>query len=247
MLKTRVMPTMLYKGYGLVKGKAFDSWRRTGGVMQTVKVYEMRGVDELILLDIAATEEGREPDFALIDEVADECFMPLTVGGGIRTIEHVRGLLKVGADKVAINTAAVENPALVAETSRTFGAQCVVASIDFRGTEVFTHSGKRATGLDVVAHAKECERLGAGEILLTSAARDGCMTGYDLEVTRRVSKAVKIPVIASGGAGDYEDMAKAVLEGGASAVAAAAIFHFTERTPREAKEHLAARGIRVRL
>jgi cyclase len=247
MLKTRVMPTMLYKGYGLVKGEAFDSWRRTGGVMQTVKVYEMRGVDELVLLDIAATDEDRKPDFALIDEVADECFMPLTVGGGIKTLEHVRGLLKVGADKVAINTAAVENPSLIVETARTFGSQCVVASIDFRGTEVFTHSGRKATGLDAVAHAKECERLGAGEILLTSVERDGCMTGYDLAVTRRVSEAVKIPVIASGGAGSYEDMAKAVLEGGASAVAAAAIFHFTERTPREAKEHLAAQGIRVRL
>lgn len=247
MLKLRVMPTMLYKGYGLVKGKAFDSWRRTGSVMQTVKVYDMRGVDELVLLDIAATDEGREPDFALVDEVADECFMPLTVGGGIKTLEHVRGLLKVGADKVAINTATVENPSLVTETARKFGAQCVVASIDFRGTEVFTHSGKKATGLDVVAHAKACEKLGAGEILLTSVERDGCMTGYDLGVTRRVSEAVGIPVIASGGAGSYEDMAKAVLEGKASAIAAAAVFHFTEQTPREAKEHLRSRGIPVRL
>jgi imidazole glycerol-phosphate synthase subunit HisF len=243
MLKTRVMPTMLYKGYGLVKGKAFDSWRRTGSVMQTVKVYDMRGVDELVLLDIAATDEGREPDFALVDE----CFMPLTVGGGIKTIEHVRGLLKVGADKVAINTATVESPSLVAETARKFGAQCVVASIDFRGREVFTHSGKKATGLDVVAHAKACERLGAGEILLTSVERDGCMSGYDLEVTAAVSAAVNIPVIASGGAGSYEDMARAVLEGKASAVAAAAVFHFTEQTPREAKLHLASRGVPVRL
>ena len=247
MLKTRVMPTMLYKGYGLVKGKAFDSWRRTGGVMQTVKVYNMREVDELILLDIAATDEGREPDFALIDEVADECFMPLTVGGGIKTLEHVRGLLKVGADKIAINTAAVENPALVTETSRKFGAQCVVASIDFRGSEVFTHSGKKATGLGVVAHAKECERLGAGELLLTSVERDGCMTGYDLDITRRVSEAVHIPVIASGGAGNYDHMADAVLSGKASAVAASAIFHFTEQTPREAKERMRERGVVVRL
>lgn len=247
MLKTRVMPTMLYKGYGLVKGKAFDSWRRTGGVMQTVKVYNMREVDELILLDIAATDEGREPDFALVDEVADECFMPLTVGGGIKTLEHVRGLLKVGADKIAINTAAVENPSLLTETSRKFGAQCVVASIDFRGSEVFTHSGKKATGLEVVAHAMECERLGAGEILLTSVERDGCMTGYDLDVTRRVSEAVRIPVIASGGAGNYDHMADAVLSGKASAVAAAAVFHFTEQTPREAKERMRERGVMVRL
>jgi cyclase len=247
MLKTRVMPTMLYKGYGLVKGKGFDSWRRTGSVMQTVKVYDMRGVDELVLLDIAATDEGREPDFALVDEIADECFMPLTVGGGIQTIEHVRGLLKVGADKVAINTAIVENPSLVTETALKFGAQCIVASIDFKGGKVFTHSGRKATGLDVVAHAKECERLGAGELLLTSVERDGCMTGYDLEITRRVAAAVKIPVIASGGAGSYEDMAKAVLEAKASAVAAAAIFHFTEATPREAKEHLRTRGVPVRL
>lgn len=247
MLKTRVMPTMLYKGYGLVKGKAFDSWRRTGGVMQTVKVYNMREVDELVLLDIAATDEGREPDFALVDEVADECFMPLTVGGGIRTLDHVRRLLMVGADKIAINTAAVENPALVTDTARKFGSQCVVASIDFRGNQVFTHSGKKATGLDVVAHAKECERLGAGEILLTSIERDGCMTGYDLDVTRRVSEAVRIPVIASGGAGDYDHMADAVLSGKASAVAAAAVFHFTEQTPREAKERMRERGVVVRL
>jgi len=252
MLKIRVMPTMLYKDYGLVKGKGFDSWRRTGSLMQTVKVYNMREVDELVFVDIAATQEGREPDYALVDDFADDCFMPLTVGGGVRTLDQVGRLLAVGADKVAINTAAVETPGLIDQIAKRYGAQCCVVSIDYRRpkggkAEVFTASGSKATGLDPVSLAKQCAARGAGEILLTSIERDGNFEGYDLETTRAVADAVKVPVIASGGCGNYEHMAEVLSKGGASAVAAASIFHFTEQTPLEAKKYLAAKGFRVRL
>ncbi len=251
-LKIRVMPTLLYKDLGLVKGKGFDSWRRTGSVMQTVKVYNMREVDEMVFLDITATDQNRHPDFELVDAIADECFMPLTVGGGIRSVDDVRHLLTVGADKISLNTAAVESPALIRDVARRFGSQCVVVSIDFRRHpdlryEVFTRSGVQATGLDPVDWAKEVESLEAGEILLTSVDLDGTMTGYDLELTRRVADAVSIPVIASGGCGSYEHMAQVLKQGGASAVAAGAIFHFTECTPLEAKRFLRERGINVRL
>lgn len=252
MLKVRVMPTMLYKDYGLVKGRGFDSWRRTGSLMQTVKVYNMREVDELVFVDIAATGEGREPDYALVDDFADDCFMPLTVGGGVRTLDQVGKLLAVGADKVAINTAAVETPGLIDRIAKRYGAQCCVVSVDFRRpggakAEVFTRSGAVSTGLDPVEFSKECAARGAGEILLTSIERDGGFEGYDIETTRAVAEAVKIPVIASGGCGNYEQMAEVLSEGKASAVAAASIFHFTERTPLEAKKYLAAKGFRVRL
>jgi cyclase len=246
------MPTLLYKDVGLVKGTGFDSWRRVGSLMQAIKVYNMRGVDELVFLDITATAENRNPDFELIDDFADECFMPLTVGGGVRAVEDVHDLLRVGADKVAINTAAVENPDLIREVSRRFGTQCVVASIDFRRhpdgiAEVFTHAGTQATGLSPVSLARKVEDLGAGEILLTSVERDGTMRGYDLEVTRAVSDAVSIPVIASGGAGEPDHMLDVLREGGASALAAASIFHFTQQTPMEMKRFLHEHGFPVRL
>lgn len=253
MLKVRVMPTLLYKDLGLVKGVRFDSWRRVGSLMQAVKVYNMREVDELVFLDITATREGRPPDFELVDDFADECFMPLTVGGGVRTVDDVHRLLEVGADKVAINTAAVLTPELVRTVAQRFGSQCVVVSIDAKQKgngqqyEVYTHSGTRATGIDPVRLAREVEALGAGEILLTSIDRDGTMTGYDTELTRRVSDAVSIPVVASGGAGNYDHMALVLTEGRASAVAAASIFHFTQQTPLEAKHFLRQRGIEVRL
>jgi cyclase len=240
MQKIRIMPTLLFKEVGLVKGVKFNSWRRVGAALQTVKVYNMREVDELLFLDITATAEGRGPDFAVIDELADECFMPMTVGGGVRHLDDVMRLLRVGADKVAINTAAVDHPDLIRAAASQFGSQCVVVSIDaFRhpdGTyEVFTRSGTAATGLDPVALATRAEALGAGEILLTSIDRDGTMEGYDVELVHQVSTAVSIPVIASGGAGSYEHMAEALREGGASAIAAASIFHFTQQTPLEAK------------
>jgi len=251
MLKVRVMPTLLFKDLTLVKGVGFDSWRRVGSVMQAVKVYNMREVDELVFLDITATQERRDPDFMIVDEIADECFMPLTVGGGIRTVEHVRKLLRVGADKVAINTAAIEQPELIADVAREFGSQCVVVAIDATrredGThEVRTHSGTQPTGLDPVELAGEAEARGAGEILITSIDHDGTFLGYDVDLVRAVAEAVTIPVIASGGAGTYEHMAEAV-GAGASAVAAASMFHFTENTPLEAKRFLHARGIPVRL
>ena len=252
MPKIRVMPTLLFKDVGLVKGVAYDSWRREGSAMQAVKVYNMREVDELVYMDITATTQGRPPDFETVDELADECFMPLTVGGGVRVVEDVRRLLQVGADKVAINTAAVETPEVVRQIADRFGSQCVVVSIDARrhaeGTyEVYTHSGRVATGKDPVWLAKEVEALGAGEILLTSIDRDGTMTGYDIELIRRVSTAVSIPLIASGGAGTYAHMAEVLREGKASAVAAASMFHFTEQTPLEAKHYLRTQGFPVRL
>ncbi len=251
MLKVRIMPTLLYKEVGLVKGVEFDSWRRVGSAMQAVKVYNLRQVDELVLLDIRATLDDRGPDLAAVDELADECFMPLTVGGGVRTIDDVRSLLIVGADKVSMNTAAIENPGLIREVADRFGSQCAVVSIDARrqtdGTyQVCTHAGTRSTGLDPVAVALDAERMGAGEILLTSIDHDGAMDGYDLELTRRVAEAVRIPVIASGGAGNYQHMADALGVGHASAVAAASIFHFTEQTPLEAKHYLGELGFAVR-
>ncbi len=251
-IKIRVMPTLLYKEVGLVKGIGFDSWRRVGSAMQAVKVYNMREVDELVLLDISATQEGRTPDFSLIDELADECFMPLTVGGGIRTIDDVHHLLQVGADKVALNTAAVEHPDLIAQIARRFGSQCVVVSIDARrhpdgSYEVYTRAGTTPTGKDPVVLAREAQNLGAGEILLTSIDRDGTMTGYDVDLTSRICATVSIPVIASGGAGSYEHMAEVLRDGRASAVAAASIFHFTQQTPLEAKHYLRTQGFHVRI
>lgn len=252
MLKVRIMPTLLYKNFGLVKGVGFDSQRRVGSVIQSVKVYNMRQVDELIFLDITATNEDRHPDFQLIDEIADECFMPLTVGGGIKTIEDIRNLLKVGADKVSINTSAISNPDLIRLASNEFGSQCVVVSIDAKkkddGTyEVFTHSGTQATGKSPLEIAQNAEKLGAGEILLTSIERDGTMLGYDLDLIKSVSEYLSIPVIASGGAGNYEHLLKALTLGKVSAVAAASIFHFTQQTPLEAKQFLKTKGIHVRL
>lgn len=252
MLKVRVMPTLLFKDVGLVKGEGFDSWRRIGSAMQAIKVYNMREVDELVFLDITATRDGRAPDFATIDELADECFMPLAVGGGVRTVEDVQQLLRVGADKVVINTAAVESPELIAQVSQRFGAQCVVVSIDAKRHddgryEVYTRSGTIPTGLHPAALARQLEGLGAGEILITSIQRDGTMTGYDLELTREVSEAVSIPVIASGGAGCYAHFAEALSVGKASAVAAASIFYFTQQTPLEAKQYLKEQNIEVRI
>lgn len=251
MLKVRVIPTLLYRDESLVKGVAFDSWRRVGGAMQSIKVYNLREVDELVFVDITATRETRDPDYATVDDLADECFMPLTVGGGVQTVEQARRLLRVGADKVSIGTAAVKDPGIISAIAERFGSQCVVVAIDFRGAggraEVYVESGTRATGLHPVDLAREAQRRGAGEILLTSIERDGTMQGYDVPLTRLVSGAVSIPVIASGGAGSYEHMLEVIRCGGASAVAAGAIFHFTQQTPLEAKRYLADRGVPVRL
>ncbi|CAN5799206.1 imidazole glycerol phosphate synthase subunit HisF [soil metagenome] len=250
MLKVRVIPTLLWKSLGLVKGVRFDSWRRVGTIMPAVKVYNSREVDELALLDIEATREGRAPEYAMVEEIAAECFVPLMVGGGVMDVETVRGLLRAGADKVCINTAAYADPEIVRTAADRFGAQCIVIGIDARrgddGTyQCISHSGTKATGRDPVAWAREVEALGAGEILLTSVDRDGTMEGYDLELVKKVASALRIPVIASGGAGNYHHLHEAIASG-ASAVAAASIFQFTEQTPREAKRFLKERGVPVR-
>lgn len=252
MLKTRIIPTLLFKDHGLVKGVGFDSWRRVGTALPAIKVYNTRQVDELIFLDITATNQQRAIDFAEIDRLADECFMPLTVGGGVKSIEDFSKLLRAGADKVSINSAALSNPELITQAAKKFGAQCVVVAIDAKKNqkqqyEVFTHAGTRATGILAKDWAKKVSELGAGEILLTAIERDGAMQGYDLELIKQVTDQVAIPVIASGGASCYEDMARALLEANASAVAAASIFHFTQQTPMEAKQYLKTKGIAVRL
>lgn len=251
MLKIRIIPTLLWKNVGLVKGRGFDSRRRVGTILPAVNVYNLRQVDELILVDITATAAGRDPDFATVEEISRECFVPLTVGGGIRTLDHIRELLRRGADKVCINSAAYEDPTLVHQAADRFGSQCVVASIDYRttpqGLRCFRCCGLEDTGRNPMDWARELEASGAGEILLTSIERDGTMEGYDTATLARVAAAVRIPVIASGGCGSYAHMAQALEEGHASAVAAASIFHFTQQTPQEAKHFLQARGLPVRI
>ncbi len=242
---------MLWKDVGLVKGVGFDSWRRTGTLLPAVKVYNTRQVDELILVDIMATREDRVPDYDIIAEISAECFVPFTVGGGIREVSHVRELLRAGADKVCINSAIYQNPDMIREACEKFGSQCIVASIDSRRVasgkfECYSHSGTQATGKDLSVWAKTVEDLGVGEILITSIDNDGTMQGYDLDMIKTVSQSVSIPVIASGGVGNYDHFLSAITEAGASAVAAASIFHFTQQTPLEAKKFLGAKGIPVR-
>jgi cyclase len=251
MLKVRVIPTLLWKNLGLVKGVGFDSWRRVGPVLPAIKVYNSRDVDELVLLDITASREVRDPDHDSINDFSDECAVPFTVGGGIRNVDQIVLLLRSGADKVAINSAAYSDTALVSAGANRFGAQCIVASIDARrlgnGCYVcFSHSATVNTGKNPVEWAKELADRGAGEILLTSIDRDGTMTGYDRELIELVVGAVNVPVIASGGAGNYQHMIDVVKQAGASAVAAASIFHFTEQTPAGAKAAMRAAGIPVR-
>ncbi len=251
MLKVRIIPTLLWKDFGLVKGVGFDSWRRVGPVLPAVKVYNSRDVDELILVDITASTEATVPDHDSVSDFSEECAVPLTVGGGVTSLEQMVSLLHSGADKIAINTIAYSKPALIDAAASRFGAQCVVASIDVRQIEsgryaCFSYSATVDTGKEVVSWAKELADRGAGEILLTSIDRDGTMQGYDLALIQQVTQAVDIPVIASGGAGNYIHMIEAVQQAGASAVAAASIFHFTEQTPAGAKVAMQAAGIPVR-
>jgi cyclase len=250
MLKVRVIPTLLWKDLGLVKGIGFDSWRRVGTVLPAIKVYNARDVDELIVVDITATREKRAPQHETVADFSSYCFVPLTVGGGITEVEQIAHLLRAGADKISLNSAAFADPEVVTAAARRFGAQCVVVSIDVRRREdgtlaCLSHSGTVETGRSPVEWAREMADRGAGEILLTSVDRDGTMEGYDLETIAAVCAAVPIPVIASGGAGTYDHMIEAV-RAGASAVAAASMFHFTESTPAEAKKALDAAGIAVR-
>lgn len=251
MLKTRIIPTLLWKDFGLVKGVGFDSWRRVGSVLPSVKVYNQREVDELILVDIVAHLSNDELDFESINEFGQDCFVPLTVGGGISNIEQVQKLLRVGADKVCVNTQAYSDPNLITNIAKRHGSQCIVASIDVKqktdnSWECYSHAGKEPTGKNVIEWAIEMEDRGAGEILLTSIEKDGTMEGYDFKLIEAIINSVKIPVIASGGAGNYQDMIDAVNKCGANAVAAASMFHFTEQTPLGAKAAMELAGIPVR-
>jgi cyclase len=252
MLKVRVIPTMLWKQFGLVKGVQFNSWRRVGPVLPAIKVYNQREVDELILVDITGHESADDLDIESIQEFAQDCFVPLTVGGGISKIDQVQNLLEAGADKICINTSAYLHPNLISEIAKRHGRQCIVASVDVRKLakertwQCFSHAGKISTGRDVVAWSRELEDRGAGEILITSIDRDGTFQGYDLDLIEEVVNGLKIPIIASGGAGTYQHMVDAVLKSGASAVAAASIFHFTEMTPAGAKAAMREAGIAVR-
>jgi cyclase len=252
MLKTRIIPCLDVKDGRVVKGVKFVNLRDAGDPVEAARAYDAAGADELCFLDITASHEKRGILLDVVRRTAEACFMPLTVGGGVRSVEDIRALLLAGADKVAINTAAVERRAIVAEAAEKFGSQLVVVAIDARrsqagGFEVFTHGGRNATGLDAVAYAREVVALGAGEILLTSMDRDGTKEGYDLELTRTIADAVSVPVIASGGVGTLDHLVEGVHKGHASAVLAASIFHFGEATIGEAKAHMARHGIPMRL
>ena len=251
MLKTRVIPTMLWKDLSLVKGIGFNSWRRVGSVMPAVKIYNSRDVDELILLDITATIDDREPDEQSIKSFASECFVPLTIGGGIKKLSQIEYLLGSGADKISINSQSYIDPTFIKKASDYFGSQCIISSIDFKKMgdkkySCFSNSGTKDMDKEPIEWAKKMEQLGCGEILLTSIDLDGSQKGYDIELIKKVSEAVTIPVIASGGAGNYEHMIAAIKDGGASAVAAASIFHFTDKTPAKAKEAMKSENIPVR-
>ena len=250
MLKVRVIPTLLWKDFGLVKGVGFDSWRRVGSVLPAVKVYNRRDVDELILVDISANSNAEEFDYDALNDLSDDCFLPLTVGGGISHIDHVQKLLKAGADKISLNTSSYRQPKLIGDIADIYGSQCVVASIDVkkvndRKWNCFSHSGTHDEQKDAVEWAQELESHGAGELLITSIDRDGTMSGYDLDLLRTIVDAVNIPVIGSGGAGNYKDLVDAA-SCGVSAVASASMYHFTEQTPAGAKSEMAKAGIAIR-
>ena len=250
-LAKRVIPCLDVTAGRVVKGVNFVNLRDAGDPVEVAARYDSEGADELAFLDITASSDQRDLILHVIERVADQVFIPLTVGGGVRKVEDVRRLLNAGADKVSINTAAVQNPALVREASDKVGNQCIVVAIDARrkgeGWEVYTHGGRKPTGLEAVAWARQMVQAGAGEILLTSMDRDGTKEGFDLSLTRAISDAVSVPVIASGGVGSKDHLAEGVLQGGADAVLAASVFHFGEFTVAEAKRHMRARGIEVRL
>jgi imidazole glycerol-phosphate synthase subunit HisF len=252
MLKTRIIPCLDVDRGRVVKGVNFVDLVDAGDPVEQATVYDAAGADELTFLDITASHENRDTIYDVVARTAERCFMPLTVGGGVRAVEDIRKLLLAGADKVSINTAAVHNPAFVGEAARKFGDQCIVVAIDAKRVEgdrfeVFTHGGRNPTGLDAVEWARRMAGLGAGEILLTSMDRDGTKAGFDLELTRRVADAVPVPVIASGGVGTLQHLVDGVVQGHASAVLAASIFHFGSFTIGEAKAYMAEHGAAVRL
>ncbi len=254
-LAKRIIPCLDVTGGRVVKGVNFVGLRDAGDPVEIARRYDEQGADELAFLDITASSDARGLILSVIEEVAAQVFIPLTVGGGVRSVADVRSLLNAGADKVSINTSAVQNPQLVADASSRFGAQCIVVAIDAKQTdagakprwEVFTHGGRKASGRDAVEWAKQMQALGAGEILLTSMDRDGTKNGFDLALTRAICEAVDVPVIASGGAGNLQHLVEGVLQGGADAVLAASIFHYGEYTVLEAKHYMAQHDIEVRL
>lgn len=254
-LAKRIIPCLDVDAGRVVKGVRFVEIRDAGDPVEIAKRYDEQGADEITFLDITASSDERDTMIHVVEQVASQVFIPLTVGGGIRTLEDIRRLLIAGADKISINTAAIKNPDFVGEASRRFGAQCIVVAIDAKRTsaegapgrwEIFTHGGRNATGIDAIEWAVQMERQGAGEILLTSMDRDGTRDGFDLALTRAISAAVNIPVIASGGVGTLEHLAAGVIEGKADAVLAASIFHFGEHTIQEAKRVMQQHGIEVR-
>ena len=252
MLKSRIIPCLDVEGGRVVKGVNFVDLVDAGDPVEQARVYDAQGADELCFLDISASHEGRDMLLDIVAGTAEACFMPLTVGGGVRSLDDIRKLLRAGADKVAIMTAAVAQPELVREAAETFGAQCIVVAVDAKRVasgrfEVFTHGGRRPTGLDAVDWARRVAASGAGEILLTSMDRDGTKQGFDIELTRAVADAIDEPVIASGGVGTLDHLVEGVRDGHASAVLAASIFHFGTHTIAEAKAHMAAAGVAVRI
>jgi imidazole glycerol-phosphate synthase subunit HisF len=251
MLAKRIIPCLDVKAGRVVKGVRFVELKDAGDPVEAARAYDADGADELCFLDITASYEERKILLDVVGRTAEQVFMPLTVGGGIRTIDDIRDLLKAGADKVSINTAAVQHPEFVKQAAERFGTQCIVVAIDAKragdGWEVFTHGGRNATGIDAIDWARTMESYGAGEILLTSMDRDGSKAGYDLALTRAVSEAIGLPVIASGGAGNLQHLYEGFTEGKADAVLVASIFHYREYTIGQAKEYLRARGIAMRM
>ncbi len=256
MLKTRLIPCLDVKDGRVVKGVRFVDLRDAGDPVEAARAYDAAGADELCFLDITASHEDRGILLDVVRRTAESCFMPLTVGGGVRAVEDIRGLLLAGADKVAINTAAVKNPDFVREAAEKFGAQCIVVAIDAKRVsapgerpawEIFTHGGRQGTGIDAVAFARQVASLGAGELLVTSMDRDGTRAGYDLDLVRTIADAVSVPVVASGGVGGLDHLVEGVRDGHASAVLAASIFHFGQHTIGEAKRYMADAGLPMRL
>jgi len=255
-LAKRIIPCLDVDNGRVVKGVKFVDIRDAGDPVEVARRYDREGADEITFLDITATHDNRDTIVHVVEQVASEVFIPLTVGGGIRTLEDIRRMLNAGADKVGINSAAVFNPEFVSEAALRFGSQCIVVAIDAKKVsasgeadrwEIFTHGGRKATGIDAIAWAEKMVNYGAGEILLTSMDRDGTREGFDLLLTRAISEAVSVPVIASGGVGNLDHLAEGVITGKADAVLAASIFHFAEYTIHQAKEHMASRGIEMRL
>ncbi len=251
MQKIRIIPTILFNEENIVKGKKFESWRRVGSLYQAIKVYSLREVDELIFLDVNATKKNLI-EYKLIDDFADECFMPLTVGGGVKNINNIETLLRSGADKVCVNTAAFNNRNFIKEAIKIFGSQCIVISIDYKRTNenrlnVFTNSGKFNTGSELFSYLDEISDLGPGEMILTSIDHDGMMSGYDVPTLKKINEKYSIPIIASGGAGKCHDFYKMIIDTKIKAAAAASIYHFSELTPLDIKKFLKLKNLKVRI